>query len=403
MTPARYDAAELAGLDNPYPEYARLRAAGRLVRAGPGAWAVTRYADVAALLTDPRLGHEFPDAVYRWSGEPDALTDFFRSTVLNRDPPSHTILRRAIARSLNPRVIAALRPRIEQLVDELFAGMADREAADLIADLAYPLPVTVAAELLGIPPADRDTAQPYAVALGRMFGSGAPTEHERAAAVRAVRWLRVYVDELIRDRDPQGAGHALSQLVGAASEAGTISRAELIDNVIFLFFAGFETTTNLLGTGCALLLERPELLARLRSEPALAQSTVEEILRYDCPIHATSRVTLDAIQIDDRVIRKGRIVVLLLAAANRDERQFSDPDTVDLRRSPNPHLGFSAGAHHCLGATLARVEGAAVFGHIGTRLRGFEAAGAILRRTDLGFRGYETIPVRVRPADRAIG
>ncbi len=395
----RYDEAELAGLADPYPRYAELRAAGRVVRAGPGAWAVTRHEDVSALLTDPRLGHEFPDAVYRMSGEPDELTDFFRATVLNRDPPSHTTLRRAMARTVNPRTVTALRPRIEQLVAQLFEAMADDPAADLVAGLAYPLPVTVAAELLGIPVADRSEAQPHAVALGRMFGTGTPTETERADAVRALGWLRGYVGGLLRDRAGRESDDALTQLASAAAAAGTVSNDDLVDNVIFLFFAGFETTTNLLTTGGALLLQRPELLARLRRDPALASSAVEEFLRYDSPIHATSRVVREPITIGHHVVRSRRILVLLLASANHDQDVFTDPARIDLGRSPNPHLGFSAGPHHCLGATLARVEGAAVFGHIASRLRGFEATGTIRRRTHLGFRGYDRIPVRVRATD----
>jgi cytochrome P450 len=392
----RYEAAELAGLADPYPRYAQLRAAGRVVRAGPAAWAVTRYPDVARLLADPRLSHEFPDPVYRASGEPDALAGFFRATVLNRDPPGHTTLRRAMARSLGPRAVAALRPRIERLVADRFAAMAGRPAADLVTELAYPLPVTVAAELLGIPPADRDAAQPHAVALGRMFGSGVVTGPERAAAVAAVGWLRDYLAGLVRQRRRAPGRDALSDLVAAARGRPGIGPAELVDNVIFLFFAGFETTTNLLGTGGALLLARPELRARLAGEPGLVPAAVEEFLRYDCPVQATARVAREPVEVGDRLLRPGRIVVLLLGSANRDETVFPAPDTVDLSRSPNPHLAFSAGPHFCLGATLARVEAAAVFQHVASRLRGFEPAGPPVRRTG-GFRGYQAVPVRVRP------
>jgi cytochrome P450 len=390
----RYQPAELAGLADPYPRYAELRAAGRLVRAGPVAWAVTRYRDVAGLLTDPRLSHEFPDPVYRAAGEPDQLADFFRAAVLNRDPPSHTVLRRAMARSVSPRTVAALRPRIGRLVTDLLAGLAGQESTDLIAELAYPLPVTVAAELLGIPAADRDEARPYAVALGRMFGAGPVAEPERERAVAAVGWLRDYLGGLIRRRRP-AAGDALSDLVAAARAAGTIRPAELVDNVIFLFFAGFETTTNLLGTGAALLLERPELRTRLQADPALVPTAVEEFVRWDCPIQATSRVARAEVRLGDKVIRPGRIVVLLLASANRDERRFPAPDEVDLSRSPNPHLGFSAGPHHCLGATLARIEAAAVFGQLATGWPAIELAGPPVRRAG-GFRGYQALPVRVR-------
>jgi cytochrome P450 len=387
----RYDAAQAAEMDDPYPWYAQLRAAGPVVPGGPGTWAVTRHADVVALLRDNRLGHQFPDAVYRLSGEPDGLADFFRATVLNRDPPSHTVLRRVMARALSPRLVDALRPRVTALVAELFNGMADAGTADVVAGLAYPLPVTVAAELLGVPVRDRDKVRPHAMALGRAFGAGLPTTKDRGAAVRAVEWLRRYVGDLLREAP---AGGALAQILAGAS---ALPRAELIDNIIFLFFAGFDTTTNLISTGCAALLEHPDALDRLRSRPALVPSAVEELLRYDAPIQATTRVTREPVTVGGRQIRKDRLVVLLLGSANRDERQFPDPDRLDLARSPNPHLGFSSGTHHCLGAMLARMEGAAVLHHVARNLADFAAAGPAVRRAHMSFRGYERLPVRVTP------
>lgn len=388
----RYDGVEAARLDDPYPYYAKLRAAGRVVPAGPGAWAVTRYADVTALFTDARLGHEFPRAVYQLSGEPDPLADFFAATVLNTDPPRHTALRRAMGRLLSPRLVHRLRPRIERLVAELFARMREQEVADLVTGLAYPLPVIMAAELLGIPAGDRDQVRPHALALGRAFSSGLEHTRDRTAAVDAVIWLRGYVADLVRDRARTGPD-LLSTLFGDAG--GDLDHAELIDNVIFLFFAGFDTTTNLLATGCAELLARPELLRQLRADPALAAPAVEEFLRYDSPVQATARITRAPVEIGERVIRKNRIVVLLLGSANRDERQFTDPDTIDLGRSPNPHLGFSAGPHFCLGAMLARAEGTAVFAHLARRVRVFEPAGEPVRRR-ASFRGYQRVTALIR-------
>ena len=181
----RYDAADVMQLDDPYPYYASLRSAGRVVRGGLGAWAVTRHSDVAALCIDHRLSHEFPSTVYRLAGEPDAVGDFFKATVLNRDPPVHSLLRRAMSRIVSRRVTTTLIPRIDQLVADLFADMRHAQTVDVVTSLAYPLPAVVAAELLGIPAADREEVHPRAMALGRAFGS---VEHERdpTAAVTAL-------------------------------------------------------------------------------------------------------------------------------------------------------------------------------------------------------------------------
>jgi cytochrome P450 len=392
----RFDAARVASADDPHPYYATLRAAGPVVAAGPGTWAVTRYDDVSRLLVDRRLSHEYPDVVYASSGEPDEVIGFFRAIVLNRDPPRHTLLRRAMAQTLNHASVARLRPRVDELVAELFDALAGREDADLVTGLAEELPVTVAAEWLGIPPEDRSRAHPHAMALSASFGAASSAGADRTPVVTALRWLRDYVGALVRERAAHPSADALSQLLAAAGEHGGIDHDELVDNVIFLFFAGFETTTNFLSTGCAILLERPDLLAALTADPGLATSAVEEFLRYDAPVHATSRVTLEPVEIGGRRIRAGRLVLLLLGSANRDERRFPAPDVVDIARSPNPHLGFSSGTHHCLGAALARVEGAAVFSHVARRLRVFEPAGDPVRRRDTTFRGYERLPVRVR-------
>lgn len=390
----RYDAAELAAASDPYARYAELRAAGAVVPGGPGTWAVTRHRDVTELLTDSRLGHEFPDAVYQASGEPDVVTSFFRATVLNRDPPTHTLLRRAMGHLLGRRAMIALRPRIETLVHDLFAGMRDQPNADIVGQLAYPLPVIVAAELLGIPVADRDKVRPHALALGRAFGAGIRVDSDRTATAEAVCWLRDYVSALLHDRANR-TDDPLADVLATAHADPALNAAVLVDNIIFLFFAGFDTTTNLIGTGSAILLRQPEILAALRAQPELAAGAVEEFLRYDAPIQATARITNAPIEIDGQRVRAGRMVVLLLGCANHDERQFGRPETVDITRSPNPHLGFSFGSHFCLGATLARIEGAAVFEHIARYATIFEPAGPAVRRTHQSFRGYERIPVIV--------
>ncbi|MYW89440.1 cytochrome P450, partial [Amycolatopsis rubida] len=212
---------------------------------------------------------------------------------------------------------------------------------------------------------------------------------DRDAAIAAVHWLRGYVRGLL-ERAGDGP---LSGVLAAGRDAG-LAAAEVVDNVIFLFFAGFDTTTNLIANGCAALLESPALLETLRGDPALAESAVEEFLRFEAPIQATARVVREPVEIGGRVLRARRLVLLLLASANRDERRFAAPDRIDLARSPNPHLSFSSGVHHCLGATLARIEGAAVFAQLAARRGRFVPAGPPRRRDHPSFRGFARLPVR---------
>jgi cytochrome P450 len=389
----RYDPAEAMRLADPYPYYAALRSAGRVVRGEVGSWAVTHHADVTALFVDPRLSHEFPSSVYRLAGEPDAVGDFFKATVLNRDGPVHAVLRRAMGRMVSHRISTALAPRIGRLVTDLFAEIRQARTVDLVTSLAYPLPAIVAAELLGIPSADREEVRPRAMSLGRAFGSD---EHDKdpTAAVKALAWLRDYMNELVRDRESaRDQGDLVSGLLAQAGPQ--LSRSELIDNIIFLFFAGSDPTTNMLATGCVELLFKPHLLRELQENPSLAVPAVDEFMRYDCPIQTTARIAREPVEIGSQVIRKDRIIVLLLGAANRDESQFPSPDEIILDRSPNPHFGFSGGAHHCLGATLARAQGAAVFGYVARELDVFEPAGPPVRRPHLNFRGYERVPAQV--------
>jgi cytochrome P450 len=394
----RFDASLVASLDDPYPHYEAIRASSPVVRAGPATWAITRYADVSRLLRDGRLSHVFPDVVYRASGEDDAASEFFRAAVLNRDPPVHTVLRKAMARAVDAAALQRLRPVVECLVDTMLEDMAARDVSDVVADLASPLPVRVASELLRIPESDQTVIAPWAMALSRAFGAGVLLPEDRAAAAEAVTWLRTYVDDLLKTRLGGSADDPLSALLTAARADGSVPYTELVDNVIFLFFAGFDTTSNLIANGCAALLRQPELLAALRGDPSLARTAVEEFLRFDPPIQVTARITTETVEVGDRRIRPGRLVLLLLASANRDERQFVGASDIDIGRRPNPHLAFSAGTHHCLGANLARLETTVLFTRLATRAASFEPADEPLRRRHPSFRSFQRLPADLRIA-----
>jgi cytochrome P450 len=395
ILPPRAVAHELAVLSDPYPAYSRLRQVGPLCRGGPAQWLVTRYADVSALLTDPRLAHEFPEDYHRFSAGEGPLSSFFDRIILDRDRPGHTRLRRLMGQAFSPGLARAMRLHITTLVDELLAPLLAAGTMDAVTDIAFPLPVMVVCQLLGISADDRDEVRPHAINLGKAFAAVVP-ERERETGGAAVTWLRAYIEALIDERRASPGDDLLSRMLAAEDAGERLSHEEIVDNAVFLFFAGFETTTSLIATGCAALLDHPAQLARLRANPALVPAAVEEFLRYDAPVQFTARLAREPIEIGERTIKAGRVLVLMLGSANHDQARFRDPDGLDVGRDPNPHLSFGGGIHYCLGAALARIEGAVVFDRLLRRCARFEPAGSPVRSVSASFRSYASVPVRLR-------
>lgn len=406
--PPRFDPDTPENRLDPYPEYARLRASGPLCRGGPGQWVVTRYADVARLLADPGLGNAFPPEYHQFSAGDGPAADFLSRIVLHSDSPRHTALRRRLARGFTPHLVRQLGPRITGLVDQLLDGAARRGELEVVGELAFPLPVMVVCELTGIPADDRDQVRPKAFDLGRAFAASVSKE-DRAAADEAVTWMRGYLGDLLDRRRREPGEDLLSHLAQAGAEAagsagaGRLSQEDVVDNAVFLFFAGFETTTSMIATGCAALLANPRERARLWRDASLARSAVEEFLRYDAPIQSRLRLVREPLAIGGREIRPGRALLLLVGSANRDEREFGRPAALDITRAPNPHLSFGGGAHYCLGAYLARIEGEIVFSRLVQRFADFRPAGPAIREPRSAFRTYASIPVAVTPRGRPAG
>jgi cytochrome P450 len=395
IIPSKFDSRDPAVLVDPYPVYTALRDSGRLSRGGAGQWVVSHYDDVVRLIRDRRLSHEYPPEYHEFSmGDGPALS-FFQRIMLDRDAPQHTRLRKLIGGAFSPRLVQHLHGYVREQVDVLLAGTLERGRFDVVGELAFPLPVMVVCELIGIPAVDRAAVRPRAVDLAKAFALFVPPD-ERGSAHAAVAWLREYIGDLIEECRRTPGDDLLSNVLAAQRSDPQLSLDDVIDNVVFLFFAGFETTSNLIATSYAALLEHPAQLARLRADRSLVPSAVEEFLRYDAPIQATARLVREPLTIGDRVIKPGRVVVLLLGSANHDERKFHDPDGLDVGRSPNPHVSFGGGPHHCLGAALARVEGAATVSWLLDRASTFEPAGEIVRRPSATFRSYSRLPVSVR-------
>jgi cytochrome P450 len=297
-----------------------------------------------------------------------------------------------MGRALAQTPIRSLHGRMEELVDELLAPALDSGRLDAVADLALPVPVTVICELLGVPSADRDLVRPRAASLVKGFTTFVARE-DRSEVHESVNWLRDYVGRLLEERRRCPGEDLLSLLAAAEDDGQSLTPDEIVDNAVFLFFAGFETTKNLIANACVAMLRHPDQAARLRRHPSLMPSAVEEFLRYDAPVQGAGRYTREPIEIGGRTIRQGRVLVLLLGSANHDERQFSDPARLDVGRQPNAHLSFGGGSHFCLGASLARVEGAIALGRLLERFATLEPAGDPVRLPLGNFRSYASVPI----------
>lgn len=396
--PPRFDPVDPVLLDDPYPTYARFRDAAALVRSGPGTWAVTRHAEVSELLRDRRLGHEFPENTLRAFALAGGLPDTaLRQIIAGLEPPKHTGVRRLMSQALSPAVVRDMQDRTGRFVDTVLDSAIDRGGLDVVTDLALPLQTMVACDLIGAPEADRTDIVGRAMDVGRVFilvpfaPEGGPGAQEGA-----VEWLRGYVRELLAERRRTPGDDLLSRMASARHRGERLSDDAIIDNAVFLFFAGFETSIHLVAGGCATLLAHQGQWRRLRAQPSMASQAVEEILRYDAPIQWVARVASAPVAVSGRTIRSGRAVLLLLASANHDERRFYQPSRLDIERSPNPHVSLSAGIHTCLGSVLARAQGTITFERLARRLAVLQPAAAAIRRPHPNLRGYTSVPVAVR-------
>ncbi len=376
---------------DPYPFYEQLRRSGPVVWAPSlERWLVTGHPEVVEVLRDERFSADRR----KWRGfEPvvEPGREGARS-MLVVDPPDHTRLRTLVQKAFTPRVVERLRPRIEALVKEALDEAEARGSMDLVADLAYPLPVTVIAELLGVPVEDRSAFRRWSDALVGALYPVALTDR-RSAVLAARDALHAYLERVVSERRAAPRDDLISRLVEAEEQGDRLSGPELLAMGVLLLVAGHETTVNLIGNGINALLAHPDQLARLRDEPELIEPAVEELLRYDSPVQLTGRVALEELELGGRRVEPGQMLMLLLGAANRDPRVFAEPERLDLGRDPNPHLAFGRGIHFCLGAPLARLEGQIAIRELVRRFPTLRLAGTPERRPTVTLRGFASLPL----------
>jgi len=350
--------------DDPYPGLRRLREVDPVNLTPIGFWRLTRYADVMRLLYDVPAGTRTTDGVL--PGVDESLSGQ-RQFMLQQDPPAHTRLRRLVSRAFTPRAIAAIRASIQRIVYQCLDQVAPRGEMDVIADLALPVPSTVICEMLGVPVADRDRFTLWTAQATFGLAAGVLPPEMLAQAAAAGMALAAYFQELIAARRTRLGDDLLSALIRAEEEGDRLSPSELISQAIGLLIAGFETTIGLIGNGVRALVEHPGELAKLRARPEVITSAVEECLRYDGPIILTARVLHADAEFGGKTIPRDAKVWGMLAAANRDPAVFRAPDTFDIERQPNEHVALGGGAHFCLGAHLARLEGQIAIGSLVAR------------------------------------
>jgi cytochrome P450 len=419
-SPAQLDAVHLGAgyFQDPLAYFRRMREEGPVTPVvlphGDRAWMVTRYAEVRAALADPRLHKDWAGKLTSPDWVPSEATGYLSVHMLNTDPPQHTRLRKLVTKAFTARRVAGLRPRVEaitaSLLDAIEARVAELrdagsdDSVDLIESFAFPLPVTVICELLGVPTQDRAQFRQWSNAIvasegepGSFRAAGEAMYHYFTGLVAAKRAALAADAALAENTGP--ADDMVSALIQARDSGDSLDERELIAMLFLLLVAGHETTTNLIASGTLALLTSPAELARLRCDPSLLPGAVEELLRYTNPLnHATDRFTLEPVEIGGVTIPAREWVLCATSSANRDPGRFGDPDRLNVGRDAAGHVAFGHGIHYCLGAPLARLEGEVAFGALLGRFPGLSLAAdpATLRwRPSSLIHGLEALPVRI--------
>ena len=364
------------------------------------AWAVTRYADVVTVLhrfsADRTLTPEQLSGMGLGALTP--IVEVMKRQMLFRDPPYHSRLRSLCASAFTPARVAVLRAHIQDVVNALINRFIANETADIVADLAELMPAIVTAEMLGVPVEDHESLKKWSLDFAEILGNFQHNPDRIARVLGSVEEMTAYFRAAIRRQKTHPREGLVQALTAASADGVDLTEEEIIANCILTMIGGQETTTNLIGSGVLTLLRHPAQMEMLLDNPALMPSAVEELLRFESPIQHTARVAHEDLTLGGKRIRRGQSVIAVIAAGNRDPERFSDPDTLDLKRTDNRHLAFGWGAHYCFGAPLARIEGQVAFGTLLRRLHNLELASEeIVWHENLGLRGLTHLHVRFDP------
>ena len=401
--PLVFDPLQAGYAEDPFPHLAEMRRRDPVHRSIIERWVLFRYDDVARLLRDPSLSvseanievvdeHRLETFREAYGGELERST-----SMLGADPPDHTRLRRLVSKAFTPTAIEALRPRITRMVDDVLDAMEEQGSAEVVGELAFPLPFDVISEMLGMPATDTARVAEWSSALVKTLDP-IITDDEIRASVVADREMRGLVEEVIAWKRAHPADDLLSALIAAEEDGDRLTTRELRDQVVLLFVAGHETTVNLIGTGIHELLRHPDQAAVLRDDPSCDVDAVDELLRYVSPVQFSRRIALQEIEIGGRTIEPGVIVMACLAAANHDpERWGPTAEQLDVRRpGANQHLAFGSGIHYCLGAALAKLEAQLAIGRFVRRFPDAAPAAEPVWNGRINLRGIERLEVGLR-------
>ncbi|HYO37557.1 MAG TPA: cytochrome P450 [Geodermatophilus sp.] len=402
MTPAAppIDLSDPAVVADPYPAFAAARALAPVQwHDGLGLWLAFTHAESNAVLRDRRLGR-----IWRDREPAERFADFnlvHRNAILEMEPPEHTRLRRLVSAAFARGHVERLRPWVQELADSLVDGLVERsggtDGVDVLSGMAEELPVAVIAELLGVPQDDRPLLRPWSNAIVKMYEYGRTAAVEEAAERAAAEFV-AYLRGLAAQRRRAPGEDLLTHLVTVRdSDGDRLTEDELVTTCVLLLNAGHEATVNVSGNGLLALLQRPDQLQRLRDDPALLPTAVEELMRFDSPLQLFERTATSDVEVGGVTVREGQKVAALLGAANRDPAVFADPDTLDVGRADIPHISFGAGVHFCIGAPLARVELQASFGALLDRTSDLQLARPARRRPEFVIRGLAELPVVLTP------
>lgn len=396
----RLDTRDPAFYNNPYPVYDELRQQVPIFYwEDYGLWTFVTHEDVSRILRDRRFGRQITHVMSRealgWPPERADLMPFLdvdRYSILELEPPDHSRLRGLVQKAFMARQINRLRPRIEQLSHQLIDTMLEQETCDLLTAFATPIPVIVIAEMLGVPTEQTDALLNWSHAMVKMYELGRTPDMEQGA-VQAAQEFVAYLRDYVAERRQHPQDDLITKLIQVEEAGEKLTEDELISTCILLLNAGHEATVNVIGNGVYALLKNPDQLARWRAEPTLAASAVEELLRYDTPLHLFNRWVLEDLEYKGHSFKQGTQVSLILGAANRDPAQFADPHTLDLGRPKNTHVSFGGGIHYCLGAPLARLELQTALPILLTRLPNLQLVSQPTYRNSYHFHGLEQLMV----------